>query len=349
MSGQRVTIKDVAKAAQVGIVTVSRALNGQAGVSEKTRRRIQDIADSLGYRPNRHARFLKLSFNRSIAVVIKGLDNPLFTTILGRMEREIRAREYLMNLVSVPHWSDELSEAVKVVNEESVAGVVFLGAQYEHRPEDMEKLRVPFVVSTVSWKDSDYRERYASVSIDDRGEVGRVIDYLYGLGHRRIALLGADSLDNSIGSLRLSGYLEAMRRRGLEPRPGWVRSFDGTIDEPYSFESGYQMARDLLRECPEVTAIFAIADVLAIGALRAARELGREVPRDLSLVGFDGIPAGAFVYPGLTTIAQPVEKIGEITCDMLFSQLAGDSPQHVIVPGSLVERASVAPVLTGED
>ncbi|MCU9968427.1 LacI family DNA-binding transcriptional regulator [Mobiluncus mulieris] len=349
MPAQRVNIKDVAKQARVGIVTVSRALNGQEGVSDKTRQRIQDIADSLGYRPNRHARFLKLSFNRSIAVVIKGLDNPLFAKILGRMEREIRAHEYLMSIVSVPHWSDELSEAVKIVNEESVSGVVFLGAQYEHRAADMEKLRVPFVVSTVSWMDSAYRERYASVSIDDRGEAGRAVDYLYGLGHRRIALLGSDSLDNSIGSLRLSGYLEAMRRLGLEPQPGWVRSFDATADEPYSFESGYEMTRDLLAQCPEVTAIFAIADVLAIGALRAARESGREVPRDLSIVGFDGIPAGKFVYPSLTTIEQPVEKIAGITCDMLFSQLAGDSPQHVIVPGSLVERGSVARVSPGKD
>lgn len=336
----RITIKDVAKRADVGIVTVSRALNGQEGVSAATRQKIQNIADTMGYRPNRHARFLKLSFNRSIAVVIKGIDNPLFARILGDLERNIRRQEYQMSLVSVPHWSDELNEAVKTVNEESVAGIVFLGAQYEHRAEDMEKLRVPFVVSTVSWKDSPYRERYASVAIDDRSEAGRVIDYLYDLGHRQIALLGSDSLDNSVGSLRLGGYLEAMRRHGLEPKPGWVRSFDSTVDEPYSYQSGYEMTRDLLQESPEVTAIFAIADVLGIGALRAAREMKRQVPQDLSIVGFDGVPLGDFVFPGLTTVEQPAEEIAEITCKLLFSQIEGENPAHVVLPGTLVERGS---------
>lgn len=340
LNPHRVTIKDVAKRADVGIVTVSRALNDQGGVSETTRQRIQDIADSLGYRPNRHARFLKLSFNRSIAVVIKGMGNPLFAKMLGVMEKDIRAREYLMSIVSVPHLSDELSEAVKVVNEESVAGVVFLGSQDEHRAEDTEKIKVPFVVSTVSWRKSKFRHRYASVAIDDYGEAERVVDYLCDLGHRNIALLGSDSYANSVGSLRLNGYREAMRSHGLEPCPGWIRAFDPADKDPYSFRCGYRMTMDLLKEHPEVTAVFAIADVLAIGALRAAYELGLQVPRDLSVVGFDGIPVGGFTCPTLTTIEQPVDELAHTTCKMIFDQLEGAEPEHIILPGKLVVRGS---------
>lgn len=340
---QVANIKDVARAAGVGIATVSRALNGQEGVSAQTRKRIEETAATLGYQPNRHARFLKLNSNRSIAVVIKGLENPLFARILDQLERAIRSHDYQVNIVSVPHWSDELRDAIQTVDEDSALGVIFLGAHFQHRVDDLEKLSVPFVVSTVSMKDSAHRERYASVAIDDYGEAGRVVDYLYQLGHRQIGIIGSDSLDNSVGSLRLAGYFDALRKHGIEPHPQWVRSFDNSEDSPYSFENGYRMTRDLLQECPDVTAIFAIADVLAIGAMQAARDMNLCIPRDISIVGFDGIPLGSYVYPALTTVNQPADEIAEITCDLLFSQLNGEQqPRHIIVPGHLLPKGTTA-------
>lgn len=341
-NGSKVTIKEVAASAGVGIVTVSRALNGQKGVSPATRQNIQRIADELGYRPNRHARFLKLAANRSIAVVIKGMDNPLFAQILERLEKNIRAKEYLMDIVAVPHWSDELSEAVKVVDEDSMAGVVFLGARFQHRSADIEKLKVPFVVSTVSLKDSEHRDRYASVAIDDYGESCRVVEYLYAQGHRNIAVVGSDPLDNSMGSLRLEGYRDTLAKHGIVPAPKWIRSFDSYDDAPYSYENGYKMTRALLEECPEVTAVFAIADVLAIGALHAANEMGRSVPDQLSIFGFDGIPVGTYLNPPLSTVVQPIDEIAEVTCELLFSQIEGKPPRHVIVSGEIQEKGTVA-------
>lgn len=339
---QVANIKDVARAAGVGIATVSRALNGQEGVSANTRKRIEEIAATLGYQPNRHARFLKLHSNRTIAVVIKGLENPLFVRILDQLEKTIRSHEYQVNIVSVPHWSDEMRDAIQTVDEDSALGVIFLGAHFQHRVDDLEKLSVPFVVSTVSMKDNEHRERYASVSIDDFEEAGHVVDYLYHLGHRQIGIIGSDSLDNSVGSLRLAGYLDALHRHGIEPHPLWVRSFDNSEDSPYSFENGYRMTRSLLQECPDVTAIFAIADVLAIGAMQAAREMNLCIPRDISIVGFDGIPLGSYVYPALTTVQQPADEIAEITCNLLFSQLNGAQPRHIIVSGQLVSKGTTA-------
>lgn len=339
-----VNIKDVAKASGVGIATVSRALNGQDGVSSATRERIQKIADSLGYHPNRHARFLKLTANRSIAVVIKGLENPLFAGILEQLEKDIRAQDYAVNIVSVPHYSDELQEAINTVNEDSVAGVIFLGARFLHDNTDIEKLTVPFVVSTVSFQKDEHYDRFASIAVDDYGEARRVVDYLYDLGHRRIALLGCDPLDDSVSSLRLQGYMEAMHDHGLEPPSRWIRAFKSRDDAPYSMQNGYHLTQELLRECPEITAIFSTADVLAIGAMRAIREAGLNIPKDISIIGFDGIPMASYLTPPLTTIRQPADEIAKTTCELLFSQIEGEKPRHVVLAGTLLTKDSTSSV-----
>ena len=108
-AGRRVTIKEVAQAAGVGVVSVSRALNDQPGVSGETRERIREIARSLGYRPNRHARFLKLSSSRSIALMMKGIDNPFFQQMLETVENAARERDYLLSVIKVPHYADEVA------------------------------------------------------------------------------------------------------------------------------------------------------------------------------------------------------------------------------------------------
>ncbi|MDD7541086.1 MAG: LacI family DNA-binding transcriptional regulator [Mobiluncus porci] len=341
---QRATIKDVACAAGVGIVTVSRALNGKVGVSEATRERIQQIATELDYEPNRHAQFLKLTASRSIAVFVKGLDNQLFSPILNILEHEIRERDYLLNVVAVPHWADEFAQAVKIVEEDSISGVVFLGGRFQHNASYFDKLKVPLVLSTMSGANQALKDRYSSVAVDDYGESRRIVEYLLSLGHRRIAIIGSGMEDFSVGRLRLEGYLDAMENAGITPLPSWQRSFDARADTPYNFSTGYHITLDLLKEAPEVTAIFSVADVMAIGALRAASEMGRRVPEDLSIFGFDGIPVGRYLVPKLSTLEQPVEEIARITCELLFDSIEGKAPRHVTVPGIPHCDATVGPV-----
>lgn len=140
-AGRRVTIKEVAQAAGVGVVSVSRALNDQPGVSGETRERIREIARSLGYRPNRHARFLKLSSSRSIALMMKGIDNPFFQQMLETVENAARERDYLLSVIKVPHYADEVDEAIKLVDEDAVAGLIFLGGNFTHQPADLARDR----------------------------------------------------------------------------------------------------------------------------------------------------------------------------------------------------------------
>lgn len=338
---KRTTIRDVANAAGVGIVTVSRALNDQEGVSEETRQRIKAVAQQLDYQPNRHARYLKLTNNRSVAIMVKGMDNPLFGGMLEVIGREVREKQYSMKVVALQHWADELQEAMRTIDEDYVAGVIFLGARFRQRESRLPRLKVPYVVSTVSNYAND-DATYCSVSVSDRDEARQVVERLLARGHRRIGILGSDMTDFSVGRLRLEGYLEAMHEAGIRVPREWIRSFAPDDDSPYSYAHGYRMTQDLLRVAPDVTAIFGIADVLAIGAMRAAREAGLQVPSDISIAGFDGIEVSRHVQPALATLAQPTEQIAKLTCQMLFSQIDGEKPRQILVPGHWVEGGTIA-------
>lgn len=341
---KRPTIKDIAKAAGVGVVTVSRALNDKPDVSEATRQRILGLAEEMGYRPNRHARFLKLTHNPSIAVLIKGIDNPFFQRMLDTMETNVRERDHLLTVVKVPHWADEVEEAITLVDEEMMAGVIFLGGSFSHEASVFERMRVPFVLSTVSRLDKVPDGLYSSVSVDDALEASRAVRHLIDLGHERIAVLGIPASDVSIGAQRVAGYRAALEGAGLPVDEELVRFEVLEQGNPYTFEHGYRLAQRLLAERPDVTAIFAIADVLAIGAMRAIREAGLGIPEDISIIGFDGITMGDFVEPRLTTLAQPPERIAKLTCDILFDQIASGPAQHVFVPGVIHEGESTGPV-----
>lgn len=342
----RPTIKDIAKAAGVGVVTVSRALNDKPDVSESTRQRVLAVAKDMGYRPNRHARFLKLSHNPAVALVMKGIDNPFFQQMLDTMETRVRERDYLLTVVKVPHWADEVEEAIKLVDEELMAGLIFLGGSFSHEASAFERLHVPFVMSTVSRLDKVPDALYSSVSVDDAFEAEKAVRHLIELGHRRIAVLGVPSTDVSVGAQRVTGYRRALASAGIAVDEGLVRFEVLDQGNPYTLEHGYRLAKRLLAERPDVTAIFAIADVLAIGAMRAIREAGLSIPADVSIIGFDGLPLGDFMEPQLTTLAQPPQQIARLTCDILFDQIDSGPARHVFVPGSIHRGGSTGPVRT---
>lgn len=343
-AGSRVTIKDVARVAGVGVVTVSRALNDQPGVSDETRKRIRQKAESLGYRANRHARFLKLSSSRTIALMMKGIDNPFFQQMLDTMETAVRDHEHLLTVVKVPHFADEVEEAIKLVREDAVGGLIFLGGNFTHEADALARIPVPYVLSTIG-APIGADANCAAVSVDDFAEAHRAVSYLLGLGHRRIALLGVGSDDVSVGLLRSRGYSAALADAGLKKAEtaDLVRAVELHGQSPYSFEYGYEQTIALLAEQPDVTAIFAVADVMAIGALKAALDWGLQVPRELSIVGFDGIPVSHFVHPELTTLVQPAQQIAQLTCQILFEQMAGQSPRQVLLSGELHLGGTTAP------
>ena len=338
-----ITIKDIAKICGVGVATVSRALNNHPDINPETRQRIMEVVEEYGFVPNNSARNLKITDSKTIAILVKGMTNPFFMKMIGIMEEEIQAKHYSLELRHVDEKTDEVEVAMELVKEKKLRGIIFLGGLITHSTEKLEKIGVPFVLSTIPLSEGS-ENRYSSVSVDDVAESCKIVEYLIKKGHKRIAFLGAAEADTSIGQLRLDGYLKALRDNGIKPDSKLIWHSEDHSDT-YSMQNGYEMMKKKLRRKPDYSAVYAISDTMAIGALKAFREADIRVPDDISVVGYDGIDMGTFCAPTLTTISQPFEAMARKTCELLFDVIRhGASHCRVIMEARITERESVKAV-----
>lgn len=341
-----VTIRDVAAAAQVGITTVSRALNNQSGISPATRALILQVAQDLHYQPNRHAQNLRSQDINNIAVVMKGPSNPFFLSLIDPLEKAIRAHGYQMSLLRVPHEADEVNIGRGAYQDSEAAGVLFLGGQARESTAVFNSFPLPFTLCTVppapAWDNS-----VAAVSVDEEHGISLIVSHLTDLGHRQIAFLGPDRAERSVGAIREKAFISALSAQGITTDENLiVRGGDG--DNPYSFSYGYQMATRLLARKIPFTAVVAISDVIALGAQKALIDAGLKIPEDVSITGFDGIEFARYTNPALTTVEQPIELLAETSCRLLFAQMKKQSitrPQRLL-RGSLLIADSTGPAPT---
>ena len=238
---------------------------------------------------------------------------------------------------------DEVDVALELVKEKRLQGIIFLGGDFAHSEEKLSVLNVPYVFSTAGTQPEKLSDKiYSSISVDDRAESRKIVDYLLDIGHRRIAIITAKSMDQSVGKLRLEGYCEALTERGIPVDEHLICSLhEGEEYEQFSLENGYVVTKELIASGTKFTAVFAISDLLAIGACRALRESGIEVPGKVSVVGYDGLELGDYYNPRLTTLKQPTEDMARATVSLLFGILSGKKEhQHLFFPGELVIRES---------
>lgn len=338
---EEITIKDIARMCGVGVSTVSRAINNHPDINPETKQKVMETIKIHGYIPNNSARNLKRTDAKSIAVLVKGMTNPFFSSMIKIMEAEIKQRKYAMVLHHVDQNEDEVDVALELIKEKRLRGIIFLGGYFYHAEEKLEKLNVPFILSTVgSSPENMSRKQYSSLSVDDEKESFKMVSHLIEQGHKRIAILCADSKDKSIGRLRLMGYRRALAEHGITEDEQLIRRMKQEI-ESYSYQNGYVMMRELLGECQDFTAVYAISDIMAMGACRAIAEEGKRIPEDISVAGFDGIEAGDYFIPTITTVRQPVEEIARATTKLLFDILAGrEKHQHQLFEAELLEKES---------
>ncbi len=334
-----VTIKDIARICGVGVATVSRALNDHPDINPATKQKILDVVKEHGFVPNNSARNLKITDSRTIAVLVKGMTNPFFMKMIGIMEEEIQAKRYSLELRHVDEDTDEVEVAMELVREKKVRGIIFLGGLITHSTEKLEKIGVPFVLSTIPVSDES-AGNYSSVSVDDVAESRRIVNYLIKKGHKKIAFMGASPSDTSIGKLRLEGYMKALSDNGIRPDDKLIWHSDENSDT-YSMQNGYDLMRRKLKKKNDFTAVCAISDTMAIGALKAIREAGLRVPEDIAVTGYDGIDMAVFCAPTLTTISQPFEEMARETCAILFDVIRhGAAHRKVIMEAAIIERES---------
>lgn len=337
---RNMTIRDIAKKCGVGVSTVSRAMNNHPDINQETKEKVMKAIEELNYIPNNSARNLKRSDAKAIAVLVKGIGNTFFSDLMSGLERECQKNNYSCILQHVETMENELDAALRVVKEKKPRGIVFLGGNFSHPQDKIEQLEIPYVLSTIGTEGMQ-NGACASVSVDDFKESYKMTEYLINLGHERIAIITAPKEDKSIGKLRLMGYQKALQDHNIPFREELVSYMDADEDR-YSFSSGYRLTGKLL-EKTEFTALYSTSDTLAIGACRALKEAGIAVPQECSVAGFDGVDAGEYYIPSITTIRQPVEEIAKATADLLFDMIEGrEQPKRLIFEGELLERESVS-------
>lgn len=333
------TIEDVAQAAGVSTATVSRVLNKPDTVREELRQRVLDAVARLGYVPHAGARALMLRRSGTVGAVFPTVDHGIFSRAIEALQRRL-GRAGLQLLLATHGYSPE-------VEEEQVMNLVAHGADALvlcgnlQRPRLLQFLRqrgLP-TVHVMSWPAVPDT---LCVGFDNARAVGRVVDYLVGMGHRRIAMLAGVARDNDRAAARVSGMRAALAAHGLALAPGHL------VERPYGLAEGREGLRALMSTSPRPTAIVCGNDVLAVGALLEAQELGIAIPRDLSVVGFDDLELARHIQPALTTVHVPTQEMWECAAERLIAALQQQPcPAATEFKVELVVRGSSGPAPAG--
>lgn len=328
------TVRAVAKLAGVSPMTVSRVINHSASVSEETRQKVLRAIAELDYVPNRLASGLSSSRSGMLGLVVPDVVNPYFTLILRGAEAAARRAGYRLLVCDTENDPRREREYLEELVSYRVDGLLVAPARESSKVGLLPLLRrgFPFVLidRSISNLDCDL------VQSDNVAGARRLTEHLIAVGHRRIAHL-VDSDDNSTGRERLQGYREALHAAGIEASDSLL--FHTSVDRI----GGYRAVQSMLATQPWPTAIFAVNNMTAVGAMEALRERGLGVPGDIGLVCFDDVEHLAVLSPFLTVMDQPAETFGTLAAQMLVERIegkAGQSGRRIVLQSQLIVRES---------
>jgi LacI family transcriptional regulator len=319
------TIKDIAKAAGVSVTTVSRALNGYYDVSEKTRKKIEKIAKELNYSPNTLARSLVMNKSKTIGLLISGInsgsikDNFTFEVLIG-LNQYVGETDYDLIIFSTNSTKQREKTYSQLCRERKVDGVIISGIRtddpYLREVVDSEipcvLIDIPIESTTVGY-----------ITTDNILGAKKGVQHLLELGHQNIAMMNGHEYA-FVSKQRLEGYFQALNGNGIPINRNWI--INGDFDE----KKAEEQAIKLLNLYPEITAIFCASDLMAMGVIKAANQLNRKVPEQLSIVGYDDILLAEYITPSLTTIAQNKVQMGYEAAKLLMNMLENDDKPHII-------------------
>lgn len=329
------TIKDLAAMTGYSVGTVSRVLNNQPHVSDLAKDIILKAAEEFGFQLNENARQLKQQQSNSILVVCKGKSNELYDALLLAIQSRVDGTAYTLIVDYIDESENEVRRAMQLCREKKPQGILFLGGDQESFQSSFHNISLPCVLVTTSAAELSFGN-LSSVTSDDTLAAAMAIRGLLELGHTKIAVIGGNRDYSSMVRQRYQGCLEAFREKQL--------AFDESQYETarFTYEEGYRAAKALLQRMPDCTAMFAMSDVMALGAVRALADEGKRVPEDISMVGFDGLTIGDYSVPRLSTIVQSVEQLAEQSVQLLRQKIeSGENARHIVVPVTLAMRESV--------
>lgn len=329
-----VTLKALAQHLGLSPTTVSLVINGSPGaasIPRTTKQRVFAAAKELNYRPNHFARSLRTQSSSTIGVLVPEISEGYEALVMSGIEQHLLEQKYFYLVVSHHHRVELIQDYPRLLVGRGVDGIIAVDTPTTH----------DFGVPTVAVSGKACRSDVTRIVLDHQRAADLALDHLAALGHTSIAFIKGQQFSSDTDT-RWEAIAVAAKRLHLKIDRKLVGQLDGDSSSP---ELGYIATAKLLRTRRPFTALFAFNDIAAIGAMQALREAGREVPGDVSVVGFDDIQSAAFQHPALTTIRQPLHEMGKLAAQTLLSIIKDGQPTARIltVSPALVERASSGP------
>ncbi len=331
------TMKDVAKEAGVSLGTVSNVLNSLSTVSAENRKKVEEAVKKLRFIPNTAARSLKTNTSRSLGLSIPNIGNPFYPELARGAEDAAQKAGYSVFLCNNDRSVQKERNYVKVLLEKNVDGIILVKPGISREEMDEVREKSGLVLVDIG---EEVNEAYDVINVDDSGGTVKAMELLYEYGHTRIAFISG-SLESRSSKSRLEAYIQFLEGKKLPVDESLIKKGS------YDWYSGYTCTAEFLRRINKPTAIFASNDLMAIGAMKAIRERGMNIPYDISVIGFDDIDMAALCSPQLTTVRQPKYELGQTSVNLLLKRLNSHGKgmkgpgEHLVLPTEVIYRESV--------
>ena len=326
------TLRDVAEMANVSIATVSMVVNNKADrIADSTKKRVQEAIKTLGYSPNLQARWLQNQKSSILAILVPELDNSFFSSLAQSAIVEAQKHGWMLSIFHLPSEEQQINSLKEKLSSGSFAGTLITSRKFEELHRQIYKNRkVPYVLLDESVKTS---KNQVLVTCDNYKGGYLLAEHLINNGHRKLACItGPEDTPNSMR--RLAGFIKRMNEESL------VLESKNIVTGDYSLKSGYDMIQKL--DLDNITAIFAMNDLMALGAMRYLIEKGYRIPEDISIVGYDNLDVSEYIFPRLTTIDQHVDDLGREGVLALLDKIEGNERGFVkFIEPSLVKGGTV--------
>ncbi|MBO3313679.1 LacI family DNA-binding transcriptional regulator [Clostridium perfringens] len=330
-------IRDIARLAGVGVSTVSRVINDHPDVKDETREKILKIIKESNYIPNNSARILKKNNTNNIGVLVKGVFNPFFAEMINIIGNRINEAGYTMILQQNDYATeDDVDNLIAFVKEKRLQGIICLGGNFLNiNDESFQFLDIPVVLTSVNTLSKESKSKFSSIGIDNVLAAKASIQYLIDKGHRNIGILLGEKNDVGISGLRLEGYRKALEENNIP------YSEENVFIGDYDYSGAYRVTKGIINNRKDITAIFSISDIMAVGAAKSVIDQGLQVGEDISIMGFDGMDISKYYNPGITTVKQPKKNMANNSIDLLLALLAKkEDHKHIIFETKIIERES---------
>lgn len=309
----RVNVTDVAKAAGVSVATVSRSFNLPHHVRDDVREKVLQTASKMGYTPNSAAKALRLQKTNVIGAIIPTLDHSIYATMVKSFQDKLAEYGYVVYVLSCGFDSNSIYDSVRLLVERGAEALLIVGDVADpDLTRYLKEYRMP-VVCTYSYFDN---RAFPFIGFDNYQATKQLTEYLLGLGHRNMAMLTGPMQGNDRQQARHSAFLDALKEHKSKCTHFTYESAGG-----YTIEFGEKTLRRIRLECPEVTAIICNSDVIAFGVLSACKKMGIDVPREMSVVGYDNLEFAEYLEPPLTTLAIPAAEMGLRSAEAIIANL----------------------------